>query len=67
MLRPKNDEKTNPKINIDIDIIRIDNEAPQWDIPLSISLWCKWTLSATKGDWPLYILIKEALSVSAKG
>ena len=29
MLRLKNDEKTNPKSNIDIDIIRIDNEAPQ--------------------------------------
>ena len=37
----KKEDKTKPSATTDIDIINILVEAPQCDIPLSISLWCK--------------------------
>ena len=37
----KYEDKTNPSITTDIDIIKIIVDAPQCDIPLSINLWCK--------------------------
>ena len=67
-VRPIDNEETNtPTITTVIESPNVNDDAPQWLYPLSINLWCKCTLSARNGDLPLYILINEALKVSARG
>ena len=62
-----NEETNTPIITTEIDSPSVKDDAPQWLYPLSINLWCKCTLSARNGDFPLYILINDALRVSARG
>ena len=44
-----------------------NNEVLRWDIPLSNKMWCKWFLSAVKGDFLFNNLTNITLKVSNTG